>query len=143
MLRLRVAQVITGQSPSTDTVDRPGLNYRAVGLQRFEQHAIGMKIQEHFGFPGDLQRSYRFQYRFNRHIGHVAATRRGQTAVKRYPKAVYLAVTCQKHFSRPFRPHRVAARRPVANPEYLFDRFHLSVNGLFGSYVHSSIRSLP
>ena len=113
-----------GQRPAADAVNRPRID-RLTPFQPFEQHPVGVEGEGDLRLPDNLRRGDGFQHRADCHVREVAPARRGQRSVKRDPVGIDPAATLRKAFCGPFRPHRMAARRPVADLVEFFQRFHI------------------
>ncbi len=104
------------QGTPADAVYRPTVDDLA-GFQPLEQHAVGMEGQHDLRLPDDLGRGDGLQHRKDRHVGEVSLARGGKRSVgvshgmnRRRDYGV------RQNVRQPFFwPHRVAARRAVAD----------------------------
>ena len=73
-----------------------------------------MKRKENTRLPPDSDRGLAFKNIKNSHIGHMTAACGGKTSEKSNLKRSRLLISAKKYLGRLTRPHRMAARRPVA-----------------------------
>ena len=109
-----VVRPALGQRSAADTVHRPLIRLVAFGVKRLEAHPVGMIRKEHLRLPHNAHRGDAFQHFDDGHVRHVPLSRGGETTVERDLEGGRLRMPSGKVLGRLVRPHRVAARRPLA-----------------------------
>ena len=112
-----------GEIASADAVHQPRVHHPTLGVEGFEEHAVGMERLDDVGPPYDFH-LLGCQAASDGHVGVVALARGGQRAVEGNAIAGGLLGAGGEHLGRTVGSHGVAAAGTVAYLVYLLDGFH-------------------